>query len=250
MKKTAFIICISFIVISCNGQSQGHIYKLSDVKSKIENIDFYKFLNSFPEKKLPFNSKKEISIENKIPSRISKKDVIKFLLLKESNIYYEIFDYDSDEDVKSNFRKEQTDYYPIILIPTNFYLIIVYGSVNGLQEYPHIYNHIIIYDYQNNIIDSMNIVSNWEPDSKWNEYVIINPNHFKLFKYDLDKNNYTSKGDVIDEKGVRNICIIEDYMIDEKGKIIKTKTEKKYLREENYNFYDPKRLPDDPINRY
>ncbi len=251
MKKLSIIICICyvFIGISCNAQSKESILRLNEMKSQIKSEEFFKFLENFPQKKFPFISKKEMSIDDKILYRIPKEYVLKFLSIKESNMYYETFDYDYDEDIKSNIRKELTDYFPINLILTKNYIMLVYGNINNWEEYPNTYNHLITFDYNNHIIDSLtvrNVNSNF--GFEWEEYVLINPDHFKLFKYDLNWKNATKRGEIIDENEYKNVCVIEYYSVDENGRMKKIKSEKKYLKEDGYRWYDPKIYPDDPMN--
>lgn len=251
--RTIYVVFFTFIFMTgCFGQSSNsQSLLLNDVKFKILDKKFYNFLNTFPQKETPFNSKKNLIQSSRKINNIPQEYVIKYLFIKKSKMYYEISDYNSDEETISDVRKELTDYIPEIIIPTKNYLMIVYSNINGWEEYPNKYDHLITYSFSGKMLDSLVLINgNEEISSKHDEYVLINPTHFKIFKYDTNKENYTKKGDVIDKNGYLNICIVEEYEIDDNGKIKKIGTEKKYLKQENYNFYDPKKLPDDPMNEY
>jgi len=254
MKTNYSTILFLLFLFGCNAQSQNReILTLPDVKNEIKDEKFYYFLKLFSTDKLPYNSKKQQQSKVKTFSLIPQNLLIDFLQIKKTDMYYETFDYNYDEDIISDKKTVLKKYRAQLSVLCKEYALLIYrcSFASGTGDDPCYYNHLVTFSYQGKMIDSLTIVNkNLNSGFKWDEYVLLSCNHFKLFRYDNNWDNSTKTGKIIDKKGFLNICNIEDYEIDNNGKIKKINTTKKYLKEESYNFYDPKKLPDDPINEY
>jgi len=238
--KTKFILILFLtLIFSISCQSQT-------------NKSFTDMLKLFPEMKVPLKYKDE-AIGAKI-KHISEKDAIMYLHFTEDDLRMNDFDYNFDEDIKYDHWVEVLPGALGKISKTN-YVTLVFALLKsptiGIETY---IAKLSTFSYEGQVIDSIIIRSQYTPENDWRDVVFVEQNIFRIFDYTPNSENYNIKDGIyylIDEKQPKTIVEINDYQIDENGKITLIKTSPKRYLKEFVSFYrNYQKDSDDPMNEY
>jgi hypothetical protein len=249
MQKNILIIMSLAISLQSCGQSQ----------TRIEDKDFAIFANKFAElklKKFPAICKQE---PNKLyfrgnPShKISLEEAKKYLGYSEKDFFVTEFDYNMDDDIKSNIRQVENAPFADNKISQNNYIALMYfhSSSRYLDECDTIVEVLNTFTLNGNSIDKIVIQGQYTREDDWRDVVFLENNILRIFDYKPNAENFNEKGEIINEKEHLTIVEIADYQIADDGKIIFVQSyPKQYLNEwiTFYRYYQPN--SDDPINAY
>lgn len=244
-----FIFIISFLSFGCNAQNS--LSSQSTLNRRITDKDFLKFINSFSETICPYNSKKGYPRPYSI---IPSKWVSKYLKIKNKDMYYLVSKYDQEEEKITSTARVLKDYTRCALLYTDDFILITYGCEysDRIGENYYRYEYLTTLDYNGTFLDSICLIhGNWISNNKHEEYALIDPTQFILFKYSINTENIDkTTGIIIDEKQFHSICEIHTYHINKEGRIDKIKSDMKHLKFDHYLRFDPIKYPDDPMNKY
>jgi hypothetical protein len=243
--KTKFICLIGAILLF------GFPYQLQAQKSST----FIEVANLFPEAEIPLKRKNDIMFKI---NKISKSDAMKYLHLSEGDLKMNNPLIDMDES-KTIDRWQEILPGALSRITREKYVALVCAMLKspdvGLETYRV---WLTTFTYQGNIIDSITIRSQYTPESDWRDFVLLKNDTLRIFDYmpnleNYDKEKLLKRGvySAIDENGYMTIVEINDYQIDENGKIKHIKTlPKKYLKKTTSFYRDYQKDSDDPMNEY
>jgi len=241
MKK--YFLAIILNVITFNIYSQTTIKQTST---------FQNLIGLFPEQKLP-SKYKNGKINNNIKD-INKIDALKHLHFIEDDLKMNDYDYNYDEDIKYD---NWVEILPGALgkISNKKYVTLVYALLksptNDLETYKAL---LATFTYEGAAIDSIVIRSQYTREEDWRDVVFLDNNILRIFDYKPNLENYNVKGGIyyiIDEESSQTVVEINDYQIDEYGKIILIKTYPKQYLKEFVDFYRSYHAnSDDPMNEY
>jgi hypothetical protein len=244
MRAKLIIITLIALVfnIPCQSQTKQHSAFTSVIKL-------------FPEEKIP--SKYKDGIIGGDIKKINKRDAIKYFHFTEEDLKMNDFGYDMDEDIKYD---NWVEVLPGALgkITKENYVALVYALLKSPAIDVETYKvWITTYTYDGQIIDSIIVRSQYTQEIDWRDVVFLEKNLFRIFDYKPNLENYKTEElkrgiyDVIDKEGPETVVEINDYHIDESGKIKHIKTHPKRYVKEFVSFYRSyHKDSDDPMNEY
>ncbi|GAB6013575.1 hypothetical protein [Viscerimonas tarda] len=236
------IVIVLFLVLTLN--------TLCHTQTK-QNSKFNDVVKLFPEQKSL--SKYKDGVISKI-NKINKEDAIKYLHLTEEDLKMNDYSYNYDEEIVYD---NWVEVLPGALgkISTEKYIALVYALLKSPSEGLETYKTMLTtFTYEGQIIDSIVVRSQYTPEVDWRDVVFLESNILRIFDYKPNMENYNIKGGayyIIDEKGQQTVVEINDYQIDENGKISHIKTHPKQYLKEFVSFYrEYHKDSDDPMNEY
>lgn len=228
--------------------------KMVDLSNKIKNKEYLNFLNKFYDVELPLNYKKEvIKIENgNIELKeMMEKEAIKYLSIRNDDLYYyeEIYNYDTDE--KKVIKTKNLPVYQFRVVKDKYVLLCVreLGGLYGDTTLISLYT----LGFDGKLIDNLNIKEQRTPESDWSSLYIPSIDIVNVYNYNINIENYekTAHGMSLKNKdNSKTILKIEEFNIDPNGRFKKKKEYPiLYLKEEilNYKTYSPN--SDDPLSK-
>jgi hypothetical protein len=239
----AKIITITLIALACNIPCQSQTN---------QNSAFTNVTKLFPEEKIP--SKYKSGIIGDDIEKINKSTAIKYFHFTEDDLKMNNFGFDYDEEIQYDNWEEVL---PGALgkITKENYVALIYALLKspdaGLETYKA---WLTTYTYEGKIIDSIIVRSQYTHENDWRDVVFLENNVLRIFDYKPNLENYNIKNGIyyiIDEKGPQTIVEINDYKLDENGKISLIKTHpKQYLKKFTSFYRDYNKDSDDPMNEY
>jgi hypothetical protein len=238
-KKVIILTIITFMLnVFCNAQTK-------------QPFSFKEVARLFPELKVP--SKRKDGIKRDI-KKVNKVDAIKYLHFTEEDFKMNDYGYNYDEDIRYDHWVEVL---PGALgkISKENYVALIYALLKsptiGFDTYKTM---LTTFTYDGQIIDSLVVRSQYTREEDWKDVVFLENNVLRIFEYKPNLENYNIKGGayyIIDEKGPQTIVEINDYEIDEHGKINLIRTHPKRYLKEFVSFYRSyQENSDDPMNEY
>ncbi|GAB6013489.1 hypothetical protein [Viscerimonas tarda] len=242
MKKGILIIICAAISLQCCGQTQ------------IQDKEFEKFVGKFSIQKFPINTKrikKTFNVDND-KSNITKEEAIKFLNRTDESMNYSFELYDYEEGIVQGYKKMECIPGVLCKYNTNNFmcLLTLEGKINSNTTLIYLYT----FDYKGKMINKCIIGEQFTMEDDWVSCIIENEQHFKVFWYSTNFDNYTNKDGtlyLIDKEKPLSKVIIEDYEILENGIIQKKQVKGPiYLKGSivDYKFFH--KDSDDPMNKY
>ena len=254
--KYVFICAISlFLSCMCSSNAKNQIKLETAIDLLCKNVKCMQF---------PFGIKCFAEFwEQNINKTISVDTTVLICLFRfsEKEIFFETFDYNQDEDIKTNIRKEN-----VVVDILGYYryndkrvvLINSYGEEIPQDGMPIHKCNLFVFSESDEVIDSMTVFHRLDCFSINKQFVILSENKFRVFDYVFRTDVYENK---INRFGVEyselkepdsplTEVVIYDYEISKSGIISKTNTEKKYLRNGNNEYGDCSYIEDDPMNKY
>ena len=249
MKRNILLTIFALVLLQCNGQSQ----------IEIKDKDFAKFINKISEKEIPKKCKVSNNLNcfrDKPAYKISLDEAKKYLGYSNEDYYVTEYDYDMDEDRMSNIRQvEHAPFADRKIMQKNYIGLLYYRSCSRFVDECDTVTEILnTYTMDGSLIDKITIQGHYTREFDWIDFVFLSNNTFKTFQYLPNLENYNIKGGayyVIDEKQPQTVVEINDYEIDETGKINLIKTHPKQYLKEPVSFYRSyQKDSDDPMNEY
>jgi hypothetical protein len=240
MKKKMIILQLITLAfnISCIAQIQ-------------QQHEFGEITKLFPELKVP--SKRKDGIKRDIKD-VNKIDAIKYLHFTEDDLKMNDYDYNYEEDIRYD---NWVEVLPGALgkITKDNYVTLVYALLKsptyGLETYKVM---LTTFTYEGRIIDSIIVRSQYTHEEDWKDVVFLENNVLRIFDYKPNLENYNIKSGayyIIDENKPQTMVEINDYKIDENGKIKLMKTYPRQYLKEFVSFYRSYHEDsDDPVNKY
>jgi hypothetical protein len=242
MKKKMIILTLTTLAfnISCMAQTQ-------------QQQEFNEVIKLFPELKVPSKYKDGERRGNNIKD-VNKIDAIKYLHFVEEELKMNDYDYNYDEDIRTDHWVEVL---PSALnkISKENYVVLVYALLKspalGFEPYKVM---LTTFTYESQVIDSIVIRSKYTREIDWRDVIFLENNVLRIFDYDLNWENYNVENNtyyIINKKEPKAVVKINDYQIEENGKIKHIKTfPKQYLKEKTYFYRVYHKDSDDPMNEY
>jgi hypothetical protein len=242
-KRLSIIICIA-ISFQCCGQSQ------------IQNKEFAEFIGLFNDvPKYPFNYKKDVPkpiYENYRKHEISLNQAKKYLNFNDQDWYAIEQDYNYDEDI---LRERVVDNPPLahLKMHHNSYMSLIYRTDKGVNN-DTLQVFLETFTLHGKEIDKIVIGGQYTREEDWRDVVFLEDNILRIFDYKPNLENYNVKNGayyIIDKEQPQTAVEINDYQIDENGKINHIKKHPKQYLKEFVSFYRSyHKDSDDPMNEY
>ena len=226
------------------------------IRAQIKNQEFEKFTNLFIEiKKYPYNYKKDTPIpiyKDYQKHEISLLEATKYLNFSNEDWYAIEEDYNYDEDIRTERIVENPPLAHLKSYDNNF-IELVYRSDRGLDN-DTLKIILETFTLEGVSINKILVGGEFTKEDDWIDFVFLSNTTFKTFQYLPNLENYNIKGGVyyvIDEEQPQTVVEINDYEIDETGKINLIKTYPKQYLKEPVSFYRSyQKDSDDPMNEY
>ncbi|MFT3738447.1 MAG: hypothetical protein QM786_06790 [Breznakibacter sp.] len=242
------------LAISCFISVYSAIAQVNYTKSHKEN-DFAQFLNQFLIVGFPFNYKIElsrISKEGKTLKYISFQDAESFLGMGNQDLFTNRLMYDYETFEKS-YLKEENLPAAHLMFATKNYIATIYRHSQGIDS-DTVYVYLGLFTKKGVLIDKKLIGEQFTREDDWISSVFLDEHHFKVFRYALNLENYEILNNIyhiIDNKQAMTTVVVEDYKIDESGKIeMIEKYPKRYLKEDISAYKVFNQNTDDPMNDF
>jgi|BioPla2DNA2_1021312.scaffolds.fasta_scaffold27250_1 hypothetical protein len=220
-----------------------------------EEKDFAQFLNQFSIVELPFNYKIElnkIQKDGKALEYVSFRDAELFLGLGKQELFANRLVYDYETFEKS-YVKEENLPGAHLMFTTKNHVAIIYRHSQGVDS-DTVYVYLGIFSKRGVLLEKKIIGEQFTREDDWISSVFLDEHHFKIFRYGLNLENYevvNNTYQIIDEEQAKTTVVVEDYWIDESGRIkMIEKSPKQYLKDDisAYRVFNPS--TDDPMNEF
>ena len=266
--KIKLLLCL--IIYSCNGQEPSNSYQFSGfpskkMETKIVDLEFKKFLDSFFYLPLPvnhnlwFRKDTPLTLPQKTEKRsfkIPTTDLKKYLGLEKEDLSYKY--YNTDDALETEVKKKWYSGQAFLVGEKQIGLIVynAYYTTDPVGSQTILY----ILNTKGEMQDSMILEGSINAHGTYDSFILLNSNRFKTFRYTINEPNtkkieYAFEDFYVeykDENGYRSKCVVTDYKILEDGKIQKIKTSDPILLKEDAWKYTDSSLAvfeDDPMNR-
>jgi hypothetical protein len=249
MNRTIVLIILSLFFALSSINSQTDEDKNSEVKG------FNQFLKQFTSVELPINYKRVLSYlqkNNNSLNPISLQDAKRFLDMSNQELFAKRLVYDHETFEKSYVKEKNLPASHLKFNTENFVATIYRHSPGIESDTVHVY--LRLFTKKGEFLDEKIIGEQFTRENDWISSVFLDENHFKLFRYRLNLDNYeivNNSYQIKNDEKPLTLLVIEDYEIDGSGNIkMIQKSSKKYLQEDitTYKVFNPK--TDDPMNKY
>jgi hypothetical protein len=217
-----------------------------------QKTDFERFAELFYTINVPYCYKTEL--KHPRPQKIENRDAFNYFGITEDDLKYNDFNYDFDNDIKYDRWVEASVYASRKLLRENYIALIYSFGKNPTYGTETFIAKLNTFTHSGTLIDTITVRSQQTREFDWTDVAFLAKDKFKLFKYSPNLENFNVKGGIyyiIDKEGPKSIVEIEDYQINENGKINLIKIHPKQYLKELTNYYRIyHKESDDPMNEY